>query len=244
MIIDQNRQTRSRHSLCHLVLTPDAFVRTPFPGLRNAAAIIHVAPRAGATFAQYTVEFQEAGLFELTAGRHFLYVLEGEVQIEGHLLKVDEYAYIPSGAGLSASSKKAARAVIIQTPFQHNAGNSQSHDFFVGQERSVQPTPAPDEVGLEVRALIDSASTFDFNVVTLTYQPGATLPRVELSAMDRSILMLSGRGISRLGEEWYQVTAGDFMWIGPGCPQWFGALGRIPTKYLMYQQCNLDFHGA
>jgi (S)-ureidoglycine aminohydrolase len=34
------------------------------------------------------------------------------------------------------------------------------------------------------------------------------------------------------------VTAGDFIWMAPWCPQWFGALGKVPAKYLIYKDWN------
>src|SRR5665213_843594 len=49
------------------------------------------------------------------------------------------------------------------------------------------------------------------------------------------LMMLEGGGIYRLGEHWYPVTAGDFIWMAPYCPQWFGALGKTPVKYLIYK---------
>ncbi len=50
--------------------------------------------------------------------------------------------------------------------------------------------------------------------------------------------MLEGGGIYRLGDHWYPVTAGDFIWMGPFCPQWFGAIGKRPAKYLIYKDWN------
>jgi (S)-ureidoglycine aminohydrolase len=50
--------------------------------------------------------------------------------------------------------------------------------------------------------------------------------------------MLEGGGIYRLGDAWYPVTAGDFIWMAPFCPQWFGALGKRPAKYLIYKDWN------
>ena len=47
--------------------------------------------------------------------------------------------------------------------------------------------------------------------------------------------MLEGGGIYRLGDAWYPVEAGDFIWMGPYCSQWFGALGKRPAKYLIYK---------
>jgi (S)-ureidoglycine aminohydrolase len=47
--------------------------------------------------------------------------------------------------------------------------------------------------------------------------------------------MLQGGGIYRLGSRWYSVAAGDVIWMAPYCPQWFGALGKTPAKYLIYK---------
>jgi len=31
------------------------------------------------------------------------------------------------------------------------------------------------------------------------------------------------------------VQAGDFIWMAPYCPQWFGAIGKQAAKYLIYK---------
>ena len=72
----------------------------------------------------------------------------------------------------------------------------------------------------------------------MTYLPGATLPMVEIHVMEHGLLMLAGGGIYRLGDHWYPVAEGDFIWMAPYCPQWFGALGKTPAKYLIYKDWN------
>ena len=52
----------------------------------------------------------------------------------------------------------------------------------------------------------------------MTYQPGAALPMVEIHVMEHGLLMLEGGGIYRLGDRWYPVTAGDFIWMAPVLP--------------------------
>ena len=79
-----------------------------------------------------------------------------------------------------------------------------------------------------------------FAVNTMVYQPGAALSMVEMHVMEHGLLMLEGGGIYRLADAWYAVTAGDFIWMGPWCPQWFGAIGKVPAKYLIYK--NWDRH--
>ena len=91
---------------------------------------------------------------------------------------------------------------------------------------------------LTVRKLLPEDPAFDFAVNTMTYAPGATLPMVEMHVMEHGLLMLEGGGIYRLDDCWYPVTAGDFIWMGPYCPQWFGALGKVPAKYLIYKDWN------
>jgi len=62
--------------------------------------------------------------------------------------------------------------------------------------------------------------------------------------MEHGLLMLEGGGIYRLGDEWYPVQAGDFIWMGAYCPQWFGALGKKPAKYLIYKDWRRHPLGA
>jgi (S)-ureidoglycine aminohydrolase len=235
LLAGENRQTRTRHSRYYFLHTPDAFVRSPLPGLRNATAIIHITRDAGAQFKQFTVEFHQGGSLDFNAGQHFLYVLEGEIEIEEHVLHVGEYAYIPGDKEVRALATLKARATVIEIPLLHSRVDTQVGKLFVGRESSIEPTSMLGDLVVQVRALIANTQTLDFIVNTVTYQPGTTSPRVEVHAAERSVLILSGGGIVRLGEDWYRVTAGDFMWIGPGCPEWFGALGNIPTTRLVYQ---------
>jgi (S)-ureidoglycine aminohydrolase len=91
---------------------------------------------------------------------------------------------------------------------------------------------------VQVRGLLPEDARFDFAVNTMTYQPGAALRMVEVHVMEHGLLLLEGGGIYRLGERWYPVTAEDFIWMAPFCPQWFGALGKKPAKYLIYKDWN------
>jgi len=50
----------------------------------------------------------------------------------------------------------------------------------------------------------------------MVYQPGAALSMVEMHVMEHGLIMLEGGGIYRLGEFWYPVTAGDFIWMDHG----------------------------
>jgi (S)-ureidoglycine aminohydrolase len=229
--------TRSAHRHDHLLLTPDTFVRAPLPGMQKANAIIHVAPAVGARFTEFTVEFEEGGLLAPATDQRFLYVIDGELQIDGHTLRADDFAYIPAGGNSSVTAKQRASAAVIEKPYQSIEGIP-APAFFTGRESRVTAEPLDGDTSLEVRHLVPDNPAFDFAVNTMTFQPGAALPMVESHVMEHGLLMLAGGGIYRLGEYWYPVKNGDFIWMAPYCPQWFGALGKTPARYLIYKDWN------
>jgi (S)-ureidoglycine aminohydrolase len=230
-------QTRSAHRADHLLQTPDTFVRAPLPGLHKATAIVHIGPAMGARFTQYTAEFEAGGSLQPTAAQRFLYVLEGQVEVSGASLTHGDYAYLPPEHAAIASAKTPARAAIIEKPYLQLPGVS-APGYLTGRESDVPATAFMGDDALEVRALLPADASFDFAVNTMTYLPGATLPMVEIHVMEHGLLLLSGGGIYRLGDHWYPVAEGDFIWMAPFCAQWFGALGKTPAKYLIYKDWN------
>ena len=77
-------------------------------------------------------------------------------------------------------------------------------------------------------------------VNTMTFQPGAALAMVEIHVMEHGLLMLEGGGIYRLGDRWYPVTAGDFIYMAPYCPQGFVADAKQGAEYLLYKDVYRD----
>jgi (S)-ureidoglycine aminohydrolase len=229
--------TRSAHRRDHLLHTPDTFVRAPLPGMDRVTAVVHVAPPAGAAFTQYTAEFEDGGVMQPGELQRFVYVLEGELQADGDALKPGDYMYSPAGSGRPLSASAKARAVVIEKPFQYRSDMPEPR-WFRGRESDKEPQALMGDEALVVRSLVPADACFDFAVNTMTYQPGTTLPMVEIHYMEHGLLMLAGGGIYKLGECWYPVTAGDFIWMGPYCPQWFGALGKTAAKYLIYKDWN------
>jgi (S)-ureidoglycine aminohydrolase len=234
--MQQLGSTRSSSRRDHLLHTPDTFVRAPLPGMINATAIVHAAPAMGAGFTQYTAELGKDGSFELGRAQTFVYVLEGEIGLAGDYLSLDQYAWLPPGETVRVSAAGPARVSVIEKPYSSLSGNVPG--LLTGDERKIAKRPLLDDDAVEVRILLPDDPAFDCAVNTMTFQPGATLPMVEIHVMEHGLLMLEGAGIYRLGEYWYPVKAGDFIWMAPYCPQWFGALGKTPAKYLIYKDWN------
>ena len=229
--------TRSANCADHLLQTPDTFVRIPLPGIVNGLAVVHVGPARGARFLQYTAELQSDGRLAPVASQRFAYVLEGEVCCASQRLDPGDYAYCPAGADIEWRTDAPARLAVIEKPYERFAGVPVP-DFLTGSENQAESQALNGNPALAVRCLLPSSESFDFAVNTMTYQPGASLHMVEIHVMEHGLLMLEGGGIYRLGDRWYPVTAGDFIWMAPYCPQWFGALGERPAKYLIYKDWN------
>jgi (S)-ureidoglycine aminohydrolase len=231
--------TRSSHQQNHLLHAPDAFVRAPLPGMKKATAVVHAAPAVGAAFTQYTAEFESGGCLGPASTQRFVYVLAGKLKVLGKTLGPDEYAYLPVGEEPVVAAAKNSKASVIEKPREPLGGDGAAPRAFTGSEKDIAPQPLMGDPWVEVRTLIPPSDlNFDFAVNTMTFQPGGTLPMVEVHVMEHGLLMLAGGGIYRLGDHWYPAQAGDFIWMAPYCPQWFGALGKAPSKYLIYKDWN------
>jgi (S)-ureidoglycine aminohydrolase len=234
-------ETRSSQQRNHLLLTPDTFVRTTLPGMKACAAIVHASPALGAKFTQYTAEFEPGGELGGTAAQRFIFVMEGQLKLEvdgkQSDLGVRGYAYLPEGLLHRVVATKASRAAVIEKPYQSLASVAPPRAI-ISSEDTISSHPLDEDASLQVKCLLPDAMSFDFAVNAMVYQPGAALSRVEMHVMEHGLLMLEGGGIYRLGDSWYPVTAGDFIWMAPWCPQWFGAIGKTPAKYLIYKDWN------
>jgi (S)-ureidoglycine aminohydrolase len=234
-------QTRSSQRPNHLLLTADTFVRTTLPGMKACAAIVHAGPAMGAAFTQYTAEFEANGELGPTLAQRFLYVMEGAVVVEWNgkrnKLGVGGYAYFPEGAAHRVVAAKSSRAAVIEKHYRA-LNQVEPPEPIISSEDAISSQALNDDAGLQVKCLLPDEVRFDFAVNIMVYQPGAALSQVEMHVMEHGLIMLEGGGIYRLGDSWHAVTAGDFIWMGPWCPQWFGAIGKVPAKYLIYKDWN------
>ncbi len=233
--------TRGARKHDHLLQTPDTFIRAPLPGMTRATAIVHCGPALGARFAQYTAELESGGTLEPANSQRFAYLLDGAAALEingtRHDMTPGSFAYLPEQHHQRITATGAARLAIIEKPYQSIPGVTAPAPI-VSHQSSIAAEPVPGHDGLAMQCLLPSGSAFDFAVNIMTYQPGASLSIVEIHVSEHGLLMLEGEGIYRLADSWYPVRAGDFIWMRAFCPQWFGALGKTPARYLIYKDSN------
>jgi (S)-ureidoglycine aminohydrolase len=239
--VQQLGATRSVSTSTHLLQTPDTFVRIRLPGMDRALAIVHTSPAIGARFTQYTTEMENGGKLGQTSAQRFIYVLNGTVTVtlsgNQQILGADGFAYLPQDSDHRVEATSESRIEVFEKPFIATE-NQPSPNAIFGNEKDVRSQALMGDPDLRVRSLLPESMAHDFAVNTMEYQPGAALAMVEMHVMEHGLLMLQGGGIYRLADSWYPVTAGDFIWMAPFCPQWFGALGKQPAKYLIYKDWN------
>jgi (S)-ureidoglycine aminohydrolase len=234
-------QTRSALRASHALLSPDTFVRTVLPGMKKCMAVVHAGPAMGAAFAEYTAEFESGGELGNTSAQRFIYITDGAIRVEwegkSSELGVRGFAYFPEGMPHCVKAVRTSRVTVVEKKYQP-LGIAKEPGAIVSSEDAIAPHALDDDPDLQVKCLLPDDMAFDFAVNTMAYQPGAALSMVEMHVMEHGLVMLEGGGIYRLGDAWYPVTAGDFIWMGPWCPQWFGAIGKVPAKYLIYKNWN------
>jgi (S)-ureidoglycine aminohydrolase len=234
-------ETRSSRKPDHFLLTPDTFVRTALPGMKRCMGIVHCGPAMGAAFTQYSAEFEAGGELGPTDAQRLIYVLEGSVKVETKGKKAElaprGFAFLPQGLEHHVSASRASRAAIFEKAYQ-SVESAKPPALIISSENEIGSHALDGDEDLQVKCLLPDGPKHDFAVNTMVYQPGAALSMVEAHVMEHGLLMLEGGGIYRLGDAWYPVTAGDFIWMAPWCPQWFGAIGKKPAKYLIYKDWN------
>ena len=160
-----------------------------------------------------------------------------------HVLASGGFAFLPQGTPHKVKARAASRVALIEKPYEELPG-TEAPMIVVGKESDVASVALMGDEGLRVRSLMPDGPPYDFAVNTMTYDPGAALSMVEIHVMEHGLLMLEGGGIYKLGNSWYPVEAGDFIWMAPYCPQWFGAIGKKPAKYLIYKDWRRHPLGA
>ena len=229
----------------YAILPPEGIPESVLPEWSGAAARIHAAPALGAAFAQYLLELQPNGGSDQTLAKHleaFFFVLEGSVDLTangiGHPLAAGGFAYLKPGSAFQLTARVASRVLWLKKAYEP-WGKSAPFDV-IGSEAGVKGEPFMDVKELLLKTLLPVDPAFDLAMNIFTFPPGYSLPITETHVMEHGLYMLEGQGVYYLGDRWREVRAGDFIWMGPYCPQSFYATSSGPARYIYYKNVNRD----
>lgn len=237
-------QTRSRVARNYALLTADTHVSAPLIGWTDSAAVVHISPEMGARFTQYTATMAAGASSGLPGDnvQRFVFVRSGTVtiQLDGkHELTTGGYAFVPANTKHAIRSEGESVLVVFEKSYQVHESESPPEPV-IGHIDKVKGEPFLGDEDAMLQTLLPIHPSFDMAVNLFTYQPGATLPFVEIHVMEHGLLMTSGKGVYRLGKDYFPVTEGDIIWMASYCPQWFVAMGKTPASYLYYKDIHRD----
>ncbi len=243
--------TRSHMARNYALITPDTHVESPLLGWEKATAVVHISPHLGARFLQFTAHLEAggSGIRPQPGVERFLYVLSGNICIttadaaNSRQNELDEggYAFLPVDHPHTIASRHGAKLLV----FEKRAvleGGLRHPEPLIGHAKDIMGEPFQDDPDARLQTLLPIEPEFDMAVNIFTYQPGATLPQVEIHVMEHGLMMLDGMGVYRLADDYYPVTAGDVIWMASFCPQWFVAMGKRPASYIYYKDIHRDQH--
>ncbi|MGJ3238944.1 MAG: (S)-ureidoglycine aminohydrolase [Anaerolineae bacterium] len=240
-------QTRTSIQANHAFIAPDGHVTASLPGWDKTQGIILISSqmRGLPRFTQYLalMESDAASAIPLKGVQRFVYVLEGTINAElangTHMLKAGDFAYVPADSPHIFTSTGESQLLIFEKPY--TAGlNANLPSIHVGKAWAGDGDPFLGDEDARLRVLLPTEHAYDMAVNLFTFQPGAVLPFVETHIMEHGLYLLEGQGIYRLDNRYYPIQAGDVIWMGAYCPQWFCAFGKTQSTYIYYKDVNRD----
>ncbi|CAN0908350.1 (S)-ureidoglycine aminohydrolase [Linum grandiflorum] len=236
--------TRSVYKADHALITPESHVFSPLPTWTNTLGAYLITPAMGSHFVMYLAKMKENS----RAGKppngveRFIFVVQGSASLTNasgatHIMMVDSYAYFPALSDYDLECGDSATLIVFEKRYVPIA--SRLPEQIVGSTDKQPLLETPGEV-FELRKLLPQSLQYDFNIHIMDFQPGEFLNVKEVHYNQHGLLLLEGQGIYRLGDSWYPVQAGDAIWMAPFVPQWYAALGKTRSRYLLYKDVNRD----
>ncbi|MCC6547277.1 (S)-ureidoglycine aminohydrolase [Candidatus Sumerlaeota bacterium] len=237
--------TRSSMQPDHALIAPDSHVRSTLPGWTKTMTTILISPQMGARFTQYFALMEKGGASGAAPEgvSRFIYVCEGAGTLtigkKAGALTAGSYAFLPPDTQHGITATKEMKLLVFEKPYDEVDGVPPP-TVVIGHEKSVKATPFLGDKDALLKILLPEIPSFDFAINIFQFQPGGTLPFVEVHVMEHGMLFLEGHGVYRMSEKWYVVGKGDVIWMAPYCAQWFVAAGKTPSRYIYYKDMHRD----
>jgi (S)-ureidoglycine aminohydrolase len=225
----------------------EGFPYSRLPEWPGSQARILAAPVLGAQFVQYLLDIPKAhGSRHAADGRieTFFYVLRGTLKLSAgkqaeQRLTPGAFALVPPTVDYRLDALDDCSLLMLRKPYEPAHG-VEPPPLVVGNQFEVPGVVYMGNEGARLQTLLPDELPFDLAMNIFTFAPGNNLPVVETHIMEHGLYFLEGKGVYYLDDEWMEVTADDFIWMGSYVPQSFYATGPVPSKYIYYKNVNRD----
>lgn len=239
-------QTRTHVAFDHAMIGPDSHVVSPLTHWEATSGVVLISPAMGAwprspRFVQYlaNVTPQSKSTSAGPGVQRLVYVLSGEVKLNGQRLSTDSFAWLPPDSRYELCGENDGQLLVFEKPYVPLEGIA-IPEMRIGRLDTAPTEPFMGDPDARLATLLPIEAGFDMAVNVFTYQAGATLPFVETHVMEHGLYMRSGQGVYRLADSWYPVRQGDSIWMAAYCPQWFVAMGKSSASYIYYKDIHRD----
>jgi len=227
------------------ILPPEGIPESTLPAWRDTGARILAAPAMGADFAMYLLDVKAGGGTQHALESDvecFFYCIEGEATLTlaagAQPVRAGGYAYLAPGSAVTLASRSGTRLIWLKKVYEPLSGVAPRD--VIGNESAIPGEPFMEVAELLLKKLLPDEAGFDMAMNIFTFPPGYSLPTTETHVMEHGLFFLQGAGDYYLGDAWREVQTGDFIWMGPYCPQGFLATGSQPARYIYYKNVNRD----
>jgi (S)-ureidoglycine aminohydrolase len=244
-LLHSRTRVRPRYALLPLEGVPVSKV----PAWAECDVRILAAPALGAQFAQYLIDIPTGRSAQpLVAGNPaqtlgYLLSGAGQITLEGDALSLTggSFFYIPEKHDYTLKVTEPTRLLLLRKRYEPLGGkNAPNPEPLVGHEAGVSAEPFLGNPHARLQNLLPDTLAYDFAMNIFTFDPGHSLPYVETHVMEHGLFFMQGKGVYYLDDQWMEVGAGDFIWMGPYCPQCFYATGQDPARYIYYKNVNRE----
>jgi (S)-ureidoglycine aminohydrolase len=237
---------RARVTPRYALMPLEGFPVSRLPSCPEAEVRVLASPALGAKFVQMLIDVPGGKTFKPASQpevENFYFVVSGGGKLlEGtstRPLEPGAFGLLPPRADFEFVAADSLRLLTLQKKYEPARGIEMFRSLH-GQESKVEKKVWADNPHSLLQTLIPDEMGFDLAMNIFTFDPGFGLPIVETHVMEHGLLFLQGKGLYFLGDEWMEVEADDFIWMGPYCPQSFYATGAKPSRYIYYKNVNRE----
>jgi (S)-ureidoglycine aminohydrolase len=242
-LLHSRARLRRRYALFPL----EGYPTSKLPAWPEVEARILTGPAMGTAFAEYQLTVKAGqGAKSAADGRieTFFYVLSGEFRLRAgsdgmKSITSGGFALIGPTVDFEIQAVSDATLLMLRRAYEPIDGIAPPR-VVVGHQSDVNGEAFMGDGGARLQSLLPDEMAFDLAMNIFTFDPGHSLPVVETHVMEHGLYFLEGKGVYYLDDEWMEVEAGDFIWMGPFVPQSFYATGPVPAKYIYYKNVNRD----
>ena len=244
---DQLVYSRARVRVRFAMLPREGYPTSRLPAWDKCEVYTLATPAVGAAFVQHLFKVEAGGGAKYKADNRietFYYLLSGSAKLtttDGQSWNLTEgaFALLPPTLGYEIRFDQPGEMLSLRKVYEPAEGIPMFKPLVSNQSQ----VPGPAWMNMEqarLQTLIPDELQYDMAMNIFTFEPGYGLPYVETHVMEHGLYFMQGKGVYYLDNEWMEVETGDFIWMGPYCPQSFYATGPTPSKYIYYKNVNRE----